>query len=464
MTTRIIIVALILCTSFTVHAQVEQVAQQLAESEYKKFVDELPDAFAKGRIEMFGNARALRKQFFLEEDAKTFAEFLGWDKKKYSQKSLGGVFQALSGKAKAGKNNPNPVSVTFNFPDDPTEYIVKIQKDKKGPKTEKKATVVSYVVITKADVTVEVDKEGIESGIASNNVALVWDGRISLVNGEVNDKKKMTPPRLRTIMISPAGSSEPKDEQMRARAKELIEEYYQNLQSSNRAAVLAPEIPNKTEFDNWLRNKTRLVVDGDINVPLPDATSQTIEVRNVPDVTIYVDPTPYMTEDVSQYSKTEAYHQLALTFTVDFQADEIAKVVFSDKFTGPELAPKPVVAAEQEPTVEPEPVVTPSVPQRASSSVPSSGKKYYKVQILLLQSYIPLTELPQKYRVENVTVEKYSDGRNTSYKYMIPANTLNEAVAIRNQMNARGIEDAWIAVYDGSERVRPNQGQPEDVN
>ena len=459
MTTRIIIVALALCASFSVHAQVEEIAQQLAENEYKKFADELPDAFAKGRAEMFGNARALKKQFFLEENATTFADFLGWNKKKYSQKSLSVVFQALSEKSKPGKNNPNPLSVTFDFPDQPAECIVTVQKDGKVPKTERKTKMVSYAVTTQADVTVEVSKEDVATSIANNKVALIWDGRIRLVNGEV-DEKNMTPPRLRTIVIG----SESKEEQMSARAKDLIKEYYQNLQSSNRAAVLAPEIPNKTEFDSWLHNKTRLVVEGDINVPLPEAKGQTIEVRNVPDVTIYVDPTPYMTEDISQYSKTEAYHQLALTFTVDFQADKITKVVFTDKFVGPELAPKPVVAVEQKPVLVESETVSASVSQSVSQPVLPSGKVYYKVQILLLQSYIPLAELPQKYRVENVTVEKYSDRQITYYKYVISANSLNEAFAIKNQMISRGIEDAWIAVYDGGERVRPYQGHPEDVN
>jgi len=451
MTTRIIIVALILCTSFMAHAQVEQVAQQLAENEYRKFAVELPNAFTKGKVDLFGNAKALKKQFFLEENAQTFADYLGWDKKKYSQRTLSSVFKALSDNAKPGKNRANPVLVTFDFPVDPMETVVTVKKDKKGT-PQKKETVVDYVVTTKANVRVEASKDGVTPSIASNQVALVWDGRINLINGEVNSKKKAAPPRLRTIVITPETdapvvSSEPKEELMQARAKELIEEYYRNLRSpANRSAVLAPEIPNKANFENWLQNNTKIEIAGNINVPLPSATSQSIEVRNVPGVKIYVDPVPYLKEDISRYSRIEAYHQLALAFTVDFQADRITRVVFEDRFFGPELAPTTVATKEPE--------KKPVIP-----AVSSQRGLQYKVQILLRDSYVNPSELPQRFRVDNVTVEKYSDG----YKYVIPAGSLNEAFAIRERMIANGIEDAWIAVYENGVRIRPPQGRPENT-
>jgi len=274
---------------------------------------------------------------------------------------------------------------------------------------------------------------------------LVWEGKLNLLNGDVNPKKKNAPPILRSITIGPAvGPSEPKEETMRARAKDLIEEYYRNLQSpANRAAVLSPEIPNKAEFENWLQNNKKIVVEGNISVPLPDAKSQTIVVRNVPGVKIYVDPAPFLTEDISQYSKTDTYHQLALTFTVDFQADKISKVVYDDRFITPVLAPKPAVIVNPEPAPKPAP----------KQPIPSG--EYYKVQILLLKSYKDPAELPEKYRVEGVVAEKYSDG---FYKYVVPAGTsLREAFSVLNQMISRGIEDAWIAVYQNGERIRPSQ-------
>ena len=361
MKTKITFVALMLCTSFILRAQVEQVAQQLAENEYQKFVEELPNAFAKGKTDLFGNAKALKKQFLLEDNAKVFADYLGWDRKKYSQKTLSSVFQALSNNAKPGKNNPNPVSVTFDFPIQPTGIRIMIPKDKKGPNVEKKATVVSYVVTTKADVQVEAQRQGVQSSVAYNNLALIWDGRIRLVNGVVDAKKTM-PPILRTIVIgSVTDSSESIEE---PRYEEIV------VEPKIADVVVAVEEP-KPEFEP--------------------------------------DPVPPVSQTVTQ----------------------------------------PVVS---QPATQP-------TPQPVSRPVPPSGREYYKVQILLLQSYIPPAELPERFRVENLTVERYNDG----YKYVISANNLNDAFAIKNRMNARGIHDAWIAVYENGVRVRPYQGQPENV-
>ena len=361
MRTKITFVALMLCTSFMLHAQVEQAARQLAENEYQKFVEELPNAFAKGRTDLFGNAKALKRQFLLEENAKVFADFLGWDRKKYSQKTLSNVFLALSNNAKAGKNNPNPVTVTFDFPAQATEVKVTVQQDKKGPNVTKRETVVSYVATTKADVQVEVRKQGVEPSIAYNNVAMIWDGRIRLVNGEV-DNKKSSPPILRTIVISSVtDSSEAQEEQI-----------YEEI-------VVAPVIA------------------------------------------------------------------------------EAPVVVEEPK---PELVPEPEPPVSQTVT---QPVVSQPAPQPVSRPVPPSGREYYKVQILLLRSYIPPAQLSEKFRVENIAVERYNDGGIIYYKYVIPANNLNDAFAIKNRMNARGIEDAWIAVYENGIRIRPYQGQPENV-
>ena len=359
-----------LCTSFMLHAQVEQVAQQLAENEYQKFVEELPIAFARGRTDMFGNAKALKKQFLLEEDAKIFADFLGWDRKKYSQKTLGNVFIALSNNSKAGKNNPNPVSVTFDFPVFPTESKVTVQKDKKGPNVAKKETVVSYVATTKADVQVEVQKQGVGPSVAHNNVSLVWDGRIRLVNGEIDTRRKNSPPILRTIVISSVtGASAPKEE------------------PRQEVKVTEPEVP--------------------YTPPVVEEPKQEFE----------PDPDPVVSQPTTQ----------------------------------------PVVS---QPATQP---TTQPVTQPAQQPVAPAGREYYKVQILLLQSFIPPAELPSRFRVENVVVEKYNDDQQTYYKYVVPANSLNEAFAIRNRMVERGISDAWIAVYVNGERVRPYQGQPVSV-
>jgi len=345
------------CANFILHAQVEQVAQQLAESEYQKFAERLPNDFANGKMDLLGNAKALKKQFLLEENAKVFADYLGWNGKKYSQRTLGTVYQALSKNAKEGKNNPNPVTVRFDFPAQPAETKVTIQNDKKGPNVERKATVVSYVATTKVDVQVEVGK-GVESSIANNTITLVWDGRLRLVNGAVDETKEITPPKLRTIVFgSGKDTSEP--------------------------------------------------------VAEPPKASEEVRVER-------------------------------------------------------EVEPAPVEEPKQEPVTQPVSEPPTQIDSRPVSqpvrSITPSGREYYKVQILLLQQYVPLAELPERFRVENVIVERYFEGQNTYYKYVIPANNLNEAFAIRNRMNDRGILDAWIAVYEDGQRIRPYQGQPENVD
>ena len=449
---------MICCTVFVAHAQqMEQVAQELAINEYKKFAEQLPSAFDKGRVGLFGHARALKKQFFLEDSPQAFADFLGWDTRKYSQRTLGNVFKALSNNAKSSKKNSNPISVVFDFPVSPYESYVSVKKDRRGtPNIEKKATQVFYVATTSAEVMFKVSKAGVPTSIVNHRVTLIWDGKINLVNGAMNERKKNPPPILRTIEMTPIDvSSEPKEEVMRTRAKNLIEEWYRNLQlPATRSAVLSPEIPNKTNFEDWLHNSIRIEIMGTVNVPLPSINNQTIEVRNVPEVKIHLDPLPFMTEDASQYSSTEAYHQLSLVFTVDFQADKIAKVVYVDRFVRPELAPK----------LEPAPLLTDPDPAPIVLPVQQSTGEYYKVQFLFRGSLIDPAELPEIYKVENMTIEKYYEDDIPYFKYVVPARSIGEAVRIRDRLIEKGIEDAWIAVYENDERIRPLQGRPEVVN
>ena len=482
---KISLAILMVCTYSMCYAQVEQAAREKAETEHQKFANDLPGALSNGRTSIFGLAFE-KKQFFLEEDLNTFIEFLGWDKKKYNQSTLISVFAALSDKTKSGNKNPNPVTVHIDFPSIPAETLVSVKTDSKG-------TLATYTVTTKANVTVEVSKQGAQPSIAKNNVALIWEGKLPLVNGEVNKNKKTAAPVLRSIKISnmevlPKSSvsseiSQPSiasEQQMQARAKELIEEYYDHLQSPvNESAILAPEIPNKTELEQWLQDHTKIeIASGNIYVPLPD-NIQTLEVKNVPEVTIYVDPAPYMPEGSSRYESKEAYHQLSLTFTVDLQAEKIEKVEFKDHFVRPVLAAiieKPVeekiveskpasLPEEQKATQtvqqpvqavqQPVHVVQQPVVQPVTSRVTGVN---YKIQILSLPSYKPLADLPQIYRVDGVIIEKYASG----YKYVIPAgNTRQEAQAKQRELVAKGLSQAWIVVYENEVRVQPSEGKPE---
>ena len=76
MKTKILLVVLMLCAYFTGYAQVEQTAKEMAEIEHQRFANELPNALAKGKTDIFGLSLE-RNQFFLTEDINTFTEF--WD-------------------------------------------------------------------------------------------------------------------------------------------------------------------------------------------------------------------------------------------------------------------------------------------------------------------------------------------------------------------------------------------------
>jgi len=290
------------------------------------------------------------------------------------------------------------------------------------------------------------------------------------VNGELNGRKKISQPVLRSVKITEiidmpepvatAAVTTPSrsDQQLRNMATDLIEKYYTYLKPPiNRDALLAPEIPNRAEFEQWLKNSTKIdIASGSVTVPLPD-NDQFIEVKTVPRVTIHVDPAPYMPESSSLYASKEAYHQLSLTFTVDLEAEKIARVAFTDDFIRPVLAPKPEIHVAEQP-VESKPAPT-QVAQKVSPVAHPEGLNY-KVQILMLDVHKPIAELPRALRVEGLVVEKYPTG----YKYVVPAGTtLREALAKQRQLIASGVEETWIVVYDNETRSNPFGGKPEYV-
>ena len=369
MKTKISVVVLALCLYSAGYAQVEQTAKEMAETEHQRFANELPDALSKGRIGIFGLALE-KKQFFLEEDANTFTEFLGWDKKKYNHSTLNNVFTALSEKIKSGKKNPNPVSVSINFPAVPSECNVSIKTDSKG-------TMANYTVITKANVTVEAAKTGVKSSVAKNAVALTWEGKLPLVNGEVNNSKKMAAPVLRSIKITPVA----------------------DFPESS-----VPSVPEKSDEIQIQSKAEELTEDKDE----------------------FIAPAPVVPETVKPVE---------------------------------EIKPVPV-----EPKVEP--IVEPAVEQKVSQPVrPPVAKPvaqteglYYKVQIMANDFYKPIAELPQRFRVDGLMVEKYRSG----YKYVVPAGTtIREALAKQRQLAEKGLEQTWIVVYQNGERFRPWEGKPE---
>ena len=76
---------------------------------------------------------------------------------------------------------------------------------------------------------------------------------------------------------------------------------------------------------------------------------------------------------------------------------------------------------------------------------------------------LDIKDLPQKYWIKDAFVEKYVvDGKET-WKCVVNAGSLSEALAIRRELMGAGIEDAWIAVYENGERIRPFAGEPEII-
>ena len=134
------------------------------------------------------------------------------------------------------------------------------------------------------------------------------------------------------------------------------------------------------------------------------------------------------------------------------------------------VTPQPAPVTKPEPAPAPAPVVTKPEPAPVTRPAPVAQPvvreqgKTYKVQIYSTLKYTALSELPKRFRMDNVTIEKYVVGGATYYKYVVPAGTtLSEAFAVRRQIRSQGIEDAWIAVYENGVRVSPNEGTPEFV-
>ena len=136
-------------------------------------------------------------------------------------------------------------------------------------------------------------------------------------------------------------------------------------------------------------------------------------------------------------------------------------VIQHEPVVQPATQPEPVV----QPDVHPEPVVQPirqPEPIVHSSSnttfTPRQGTEY-RIQIISQSFYTPISNLPARFRVENLIVEKYSE---TDFRYVVPASSWRNANEILNRLTEMGLQ-AWIAVYENGERVRPPLGRPEII-
>ena len=441
MTKRIFIIVMMLSASLISYAQIEQVAEKLAETQHKQLGSDLSNSLRTGKGKPIFGREGNDKQFLLEDNPQIFSEYLGWKMKEFEKRNLLSVYQSLFLATKQ-KDTKKKVNVKISFPLTDTEF--------KGPATSKTGKVIKdvYIVVTTAEATIEANKQGSEQSTAKNTLTLNWEVslKINSKTGAVDTKASRA--ILQSISVDPSsGFFSAERQQMQAVAEKLIKEYYQSLKDARWSAV---EIPN--EWKNILQASTKRETEGDVTVSQPTSTS--FDVKTVPNLKIFVNP--------------EAYHKVALGFKIaindDLNSGRITSVNYNElekpKIVEPEPEPEPepVIVAKPEPKIEvkPEPVpVKPVVQERG---------KTYKVQIYSSLRHIAVANLPSKYRVDNVTIEKYVVGGVTYYKYVVPAGTtLSEALALRRQMRDKGIEDAWIPVYENGARVSPNEGQPEII-
>lgn len=427
---------MVLSTSFISYAQVEQSAQKLAETQHKQLASDLSNSLKSGRGKPIFGSEGKDKQFLLVDDQQIFTDYLGWKKSQFDKRSLLSVYQGLLSATKQ-KDAKKKVSVNISFPFNGAEFKGSA-KDKKGKEIKD-----LYVVTTTAEITVEASKQGVEKSIAKNVLTLNWDVALVLNKKTGSVDTRASRAILRTIIVEPtSGYFNSERQQMQAVAESLIKDYYQSLRNARWTTI---EIPN--EWKSSLQNSTKRETEGDVTVSLPTSTS--FEVKTVPNLKIYVN--------------AEAYHKVALGFRITINDDLKSGRITSVNYT--ELEKPQIFEPEPEPVFVSEPVFVPAPePVVVAQPVVKEFGTMYKVQILSLRRLVPINELPQRFRMDNVTIEKYIVGGRTLYKYMVPGgSTLSEAVAVRRQMRNRGIQDAWIAIYENGARIAPKEGMPDFV-
>ena len=429
MTNRIFIIAVMLCVCFISYAQIEQASQKLAETQHKQFASDLSSSLKLGKSKPIFSKQGNDKQFLLMDEEPFFTEYLGWKKTQFARRDLLSVYQALLTATKQ-KDAKKKVSVKITFPLDETTF--------QGPATNKGRAIKDvYVVTTTAAVLVEASKVGAMTSFARNNLTLSWDVAVSInkKTGAVDTRASRA--ILKSIFVERVPGFFPAEQQqMREVTEKLIKDYYQSLKDAKWSAV---EIPD--EWKSPLQASVKRETEGDIVMYLPNSTF--FDVNTVPTLNIYVN--------------SEEYHKVALGFSIDIDDDLKSGRIISVSYTELEkpqiVALEPVI--EPEPVIKPEPIAQPVVRERGIT---------YKVQILSLFKPISTDDLPQRFRIDHVVIEKYVVDGVTYYKYMIPVGaTLSEAFAVRRQMRNNGIEDAWIVVYEDGARISPNEGMPEPV-
>ena len=186
---------------------------------------------------------------------------------------------------------------------------------------------------TKGRTNTAVSKSGNEISDSKHDVTLKWVGKIVEKNGNYVVKNV----KLRTITIEKDLTAE--REKIKNDAENLIEGYYNDLETKNWEPVFEPEIATKESMRNLLENKSIAVKtdDGEINIDensivgldliKPNGQILNIKENEVPKINVYVDPTPYFTEDAFFYPEdVQAYYVYALAFAILLDNDLNSKI------------------------------------------------------------------------------------------------------------------------------------------
>ena len=453
MKTKIIGITAVLMLSiiFTGFAQPEGLTQIAKESvlemhrDLKKGIDALDKKKPEHRvpiIDQFLNqivtGVANEKQFFIEESliAKIYG---GRPRKEYG---LVDTYKKLNKKALSRK-----IDFEIDFNPDHVDFISEPRQSSDGR---------HYIFETKTEIKFVADDNRVKSS-TKNELKMTW--KVDLKNNRV-EKTVLT-----SIVARPVSLIFSEKQKMKEASENKIAEYYQNLKN-NRSAI---EIPKGLQ-DMIDKGNGKIETEGNVLISEQQIASDEFRVNTVPIIKIHVDPSRY---DPSLYEEPlEAYYLVNPTFDVSFKDNENGKVALV--YSVSRLQEPNLRTAKKEPEKNVEPVVPVKEPEKtiAANVVPPAknvpqkqtfptGKEYYKVQIMAYNRKLEIKDLPQKYWIKDAIVEKYVVDGKDSWKCVVNASSLSEALAIRRELIGGGIEDAWIAVYENGERVRPYAGEPE---
>ena len=271
------------------------------------------------------------------------------------------------------------------------------------------------------------------TSITKNELTMVWTVELNDAKGKIKSTQLTS---IKAKMVS--GFFEYEKQKMQEIANDLIEKYYQNLQSKKWEEVFKPEISNKEEVKNQLQNSGKIDLEGTIRVPMPNSQTVFVGEESVPSVNLYV------SEDNAENKQV-----FALTFYIkihdNLENGEITKVAYRQSNN----------------TVEkPQVVVSEPVKETPPPLVKEVGMSY-KVQILALYEPLKQSELPKEFRdIENVVMEESVIDGKTYYQYVIPVgNNMKDAQTLKNNLIKQGIKNAWIVKYKDGKRVLTGKGK-----